>query len=135
LRNFFSGIPEELLESAKIDGASEWRVLAIIVVPLAIPSIAALSLFYAVGHWNSFFSAILYLTDSTLWPVQVWLRQLALMSSGGFVETSSVVEGGYIPPENVVYAVIVVATFPVLVIYPFVQKYFVKGSLAGAVKG
>lgn len=135
LRNFFSSLPEELIEAARIDGAGEARILAVVVVPLSLPSIAAFSLFYAVAHWNSFFSAILYLNESSLWPIQVWLRQIALMSSGGFADVSSVSDLGYIPPQSIVYAVIVVATLPVLVIYPFVQRYFVKGGMVGAVKG
>jgi ABC-type sugar transport system, permease component len=135
IRNFFMELPEELFEAAKIDGCGEWRTLFILVLPLSLPSLAAFSLFYAVGHWNSFFSSILYIKDSDKWPIQVWLRQIVLLSSGGFSDSTTVSDMGYIPPQNIVYAVIIFATLPILIIYPFLQKYFAKGVLVGSVKG
>jgi putative aldouronate transport system permease protein len=135
LRNFFQEIPEELIEAAKIDGCNEWRILAMIVLPLSLPSLAVFSLFYAVGHWNSWFNAVLYISDMTKWPIQVWLRQIVLQASGGFTDSGSVEALTSVPQENVVKAVIVIATVPILIVYPFLQKYFTKGIMVGSIKG
>ncbi|MFE5321805.1 carbohydrate ABC transporter permease [Paenibacillus sp. NPDC056579] len=134
LRNFFQQLPEGLEESAKIDGCNELRTLFSIVVPLSLPAMATFTLFYAVGHWNSFFSAILYINDSNMWPIQVWLRQIVMLSSGGFTDANALSEV-VVPPESIKYAVIVVAAVPVLILYPFLQKHFAKGVLLGSVKG
>jgi putative aldouronate transport system permease protein len=135
MRNFFQEIPDELVEAVKMDGANDWQVLLRIILPLSLPAVATFSLFYAVGHWNSFFNAILYIRDTAKWPIQVWLRQIVLLSSGGFSDATAISEAEYIPSQNTQYAVILFATVPVLMIYPFLQKYFAKGVLVGSVKG
>ncbi|MCQ4085742.1 carbohydrate ABC transporter permease [Saccharibacillus sp. JS10] len=133
MRNFFQALPDELEESAKIDGSNDFGIFFKIMLPLALPSIATISLFYAVTYWNTYMTAILYLTDSAKWPIQVLLRQIVIVSSGMQAEGTSV---DVIPPaQTIKMAVIVVATVPMLVAYPFVQKHFTKGALLGAVKG
>lgn len=133
MRNFFQALPDSLEESAKIDGANDFRILGSIMLPLALPSIATLSLFYGVTYWNTYTNAILYLTDSDKWPLQVLLRQIVIVSSGMEGDSSAV---DIIPPaQTIKMAVIVVATLPMLIAYPFVQKHFTKGALLGAVKG
>ncbi|WP_240421348.1 carbohydrate ABC transporter permease [Paenibacillus periandrae] len=134
LRNFFQQLPEGLEESAKIDGCNDLKILFSIVVPLSLPAMATFGLFYAVGHWNSYFNAVIYINNANMWPIQVWLRQIVLLSSGGFTDASSLTET-VVPPESIKYAVIVVAAVPVLVLYPFLQKHFAKGVLLGSVKG
>lgn len=135
LRNFFQQIPNELEEAAIIDGCNDIKILYNIILPLSLPAIATFSLFYAVGYWNSYFSAILYINDSKKWPIQVWLRQIVILSSGGFSDNSAVSDMGYIPPQNISYAVIIFATVPILLVYPFAQKYFTKGLMVGSIKG
>ncbi|ASA23622.1 carbohydrate ABC transporter permease [Paenibacillus donghaensis] len=133
MRNFFQALPDSLEESAKIDGSNDFGVFIKIMLPLALPSIATLSLFYGVAYWNTYITAILYITDSTKWPIQVLLRQIVIVSSGMQAESTSV---DIIPPaQTIKMAVIVVATVPMLIAYPFVQKHFTKGALLGAVKG
>ncbi|UJF33922.1 carbohydrate ABC transporter permease [Paenibacillus hexagrammi] len=134
LKNFFQNIPEGLEESAKIDGASDFGILFRIVLPLSMPAIATISLFYAVTYWNTYLSAILYLNESAMWPIQVLLRQIVVLASG--MDYSSTLDNVTPPPEqSVKMAVIVVATLPILLIYPFLQKHFAKGALLGSMKG
>lgn len=133
LKSFFQQLPEGLEEAAKIDGCNDLMILFRIVLPLSTPALATLALFYGVLHWNSFFNAILYINDSTKWPVQVWLRQIVLLSTGGFTDTS--VEGSIPPSQTMKMAVIVISTIPIVMVYPFLQKYFAKGALIGSVKG
>lgn len=133
MRNFFQALPEGLEESAKIDGSNDFGVFFKIMLPLAMPSIATLSLFYGVAYWNTYMSAVLYMTDSTKWPIQVLLRQIVIVASGMQGDNASV---DIIPPaQTIKMAVIVVATVPMLLAYPFVQKHFTKGALLGSVKG
>ncbi len=133
MRNFFQGIPDSLEESAKMDGCSDWGVFFKIILPLSLPSIATISLFYAVTYWNTYQTAILYINDSNKWPIQVLLRQIVIVSSGLNADAASV---DVVPPaQSIKMAVIVVATIPMLIAYPFVQKYFVKGAMVGSVKG
>ncbi|MNW27619.1 L-arabinose transport system permease protein AraQ [compost metagenome] len=133
MRNFFQALPESLEESAKMDGANDFVVFFRIMLPLALPSIATISLFYGVTYWNTYMNAILYINDSTKWPIQILLRQIVIVSSGMQAEGSSV---DVIPPaQTIKMAVIVIATVPMLIAYPFVQKHFTKGALLGAVKG
>jgi putative aldouronate transport system permease protein len=135
LINFFKSLPEEIEESAKMDGCGDLRMLFRIMIPLSMPALATLILFYAVFHWNTYMHAILYMNDSEKWPIQVLLRQIVMVSQAGFVE-QGVVEGEQsIPPDTVKMAVITVATFPILMVYPFLQKHFAKGVLLGSVKG
>lgn len=133
LRNFFQGIPRELLESARIDGASDWRILSQIVVPLSKGVIAVVALFYGVAYWNDFFNAMIYLNDTGKWPVQLVLNQYVLQ---GTPLTQLQNPSAPPPPAKAVQmAVVVLATLPILVVYPFLQRFFTKGVLTGAVKG
>ncbi|RCW76739.1 carbohydrate ABC transporter permease [Saliterribacillus persicus] len=134
LRSFFMNIPAGLEESAKIDGANDFSILFRIVIPISLPAIATISLFYAVTYWNTYMHAILYLADADKWPVQVLLRQIVVLASGINYDGASYTD---VPPPEVTVkmATIVVATVPVLLVYPFLQKYFAKGALLGSVKG
>lgn len=135
MRNFFQNLPEGLEESAKIDGAGDWGILFRIVIPLSMPAIATISLFYAVTYWNTYMSAILYLNDAAKWPVQVILRQIVILASGLTADTSGMDEFVRPPEQTVKMAVIVIATLPILCVYPFLQKHFAKGALLGSIKG
>lgn len=134
LKNFFQNIPEGLEESAKIDGCNDFGILFRIVLPLSMPAIATISLFYAVTYWNTYMGAILYLNDSSMWPIQVLLRQIVVLASG--MDYSSTLDSAVPPPDqSVKMAVIVVATLPILLVYPFLQKHFAKGAMLGSIKG
>lgn len=135
LRDFFSSVPQELIESAKIDGAHDLTVLLRIVLPLSLPALAAFGLFYAVGIWNQYFNAILYINKPELWPVQVILRQIVVLASGGLGDSGSSGETVAYYGQGVKMAVIVVSTIPIMMVYPFLQKHFAKGALLGSVKG
>ncbi|MDP4097815.1 carbohydrate ABC transporter permease [Paenibacillus sp. P96] len=136
MRNFFQNLPEGLEESAKIDGAGSWSILFRIVIPLSMPAIATISLFYAVNYWNTYFQAIMYINDPAKWPVQVILRQIVIIASALTADTSGWASEDVLPPaQSVKMAVIVVATLPILVVYPFLQKHFAKGALLGSIKG
>ncbi len=137
MKNFFQQIPEELIESSTIDGCHEIGTLFRIVTPLSMPAIATFSLFYAVGHWNSFFNAILYINNSELWPIQVWLRQIVILAQGSGIGDSTQLDSEFaIPPVPVIkMTVIVISTVPILMVYPFLQRHFAKGVLLGSVKG
>lgn len=139
-----TNIPEELLESARIEGCSEFRMIKSIVLPLSMPIVAVLIIFYGVGHWNSFFSALIYLRDENLFPLQVFLRRLLIQYSAGNImkEMNSATAGSYeraalafIASMQVKYVVIMVSIIPILCIYPFLQKYFIKGVMIGSLKG
>lgn len=136
MRSFFQQLPDGLEEAARIDGCSDISILFRIVLPLSAPVLASLALFYAVGHWNAYFNAILYINDSTYWPIQVWLRQIVILAQGG-IGDSSQFSADFVPPpaETIKMAVIVLSTLPILVVYPFLQKHFAKGALLGSVKG
>lgn len=135
LRNFFMNISQEIVDAARIDGASDWQVLLQIVLPLSKAVLAVVGLFYGVAIWNTFFNAILYLTDPTMWPIQVILRQYVLEGSA-FVDTSALdPTQPPPPPQTIKMAIVVIATVPILLVYPFLQKYFTKGVLTGAIKG
>ncbi|MCU6790989.1 carbohydrate ABC transporter permease [Paenibacillus sp. WQ 127069] len=136
MRSFFQNLPDGLEEAARIDGSSDVGILFRIVLPLSAPVLASLALFYAVGHWNAYFNAVLYINDSTLWPIQVWLRQIVILSQGGIGDSTNFGEDFVAPPaETVKMAVIVLSTLPILIVYPFLQKHFAKGALLGSVKG
>lgn len=136
LRNFMAQIPASLEESARIDGASEWRILAQLVLPLSSASLATLTLFYAVAHWNQFRMPLLYLNDQGMWPIQILLRQMIVLSSGVGLGDSTGFESSFVVPEQSVrMATIVVSTVPILIFYPFLQRYFTKGVMLGSVKG
>jgi putative aldouronate transport system permease protein len=135
LKNFFQQLPDGIEESAKIDGAHDLAILFRIVLPLSLPALATFGLFYAVGHWNTFMSAILYINDSAKWPIQVLLRSFVLLSQSKLEDSDNLAEAIHLPPETVKMAVITVATLPILCVYPFLQKHFAKGVLLGSVKG
>ncbi len=137
VKNFFQGIPQELEESASIDGCTDLGVLWKIVLPLSLPVLATFGLFYAVGHWNAYFSAMIYMTGAKeKWPLQVLLRELIIMANGSAGDMANMDPEFVQPPEqSVKMAVIVVSTVPIMCVYPFLQKYFVKGVMVGALKG
>lgn len=136
IRNFFQNLPPGLEESARIDGCNDIGVLWRIVIPLSMPIIATFGLFYAVGHWNNFFSALLYLNDHNKWPLQVMLREIVMLSQLAIGDLSNVDPEFVTPPDqSVKMAVIIVGTLPILLVYPFLQKHFAKGALLGSIKG
>lgn len=130
MRGFFQNIPEELLEAARLDGAGEWAMLRRIVLPLSKAVIAVVGLFYAVAYWNRFFEAIIYFNDQTKWPIGTVLRQYV---TGG-AALAEMGESGTAAPQSIQMAVVVLATLPIVLVYPFLQRYFVKGVLTGALK-
>ncbi len=133
MRTFFETIPVELYESAYIDGANELTIFVRIVLPLSKSIFATMILFYAVGQWNSFFPALIYLDDSNLFPMQLILRNIVL---GATVAGNTTVSADTATlGQNIKYAAIFVTVLPVLVVYPFAQKYFVKGIMVGSIKG
>ena len=133
LKTFFQNLPYGLEESAKIDGANDFGILFRIIIPCSLPAIATISLFYAVTYWNTYMHAILYLSDAGKWPVQVLLRQIVVLATGMSYDSAEFTD---VPPpsQSVKMAVIVVATVPVLLVYPFLQKHFAKGALLGSIK-
>lgn len=134
MRTFFQTIPDSLIESAKIDGANEFKILARIVLPLSKPVIAVMILFYAVAHWNSWFNALIFLRDRTLFPLQLLLREILVQASAAEMATGVTTREITTISDAIKYATIIVSTVPVLVIYPFLQKYFVQGVMIGAIK-
>ncbi|MGO4109895.1 carbohydrate ABC transporter permease [Paenibacillus sp. YAF4_2] len=136
VKNFFQELPAELEEAAKIDGCTELGLLWKIVLPLSMPVLATFTLFYAVGHWNNFYSALLYINDPQKWPLQVMLRQIVLLSQTAAGDINSMDPNFVAPPDqSIKMAVIVIGTIPILLVYPFLQKHFAKGVLIGSVKG
>lgn len=136
MRQFFLNIPEEIMEASLIDGANDLQTFGRVVLPLSKPALATFSLFYAVGHWNTYFAPILYINSPEKWTIQVVLRQIVVIGEatatlGGdntFAEHAP-------PPETIQMAAILLATVPILIVYPFLQKHFAKGVMLGAVKG
>jgi putative aldouronate transport system permease protein len=136
IKNFFQNLPAGLEESARIDGCTDMGVLWRIVLPLSKPIIATFGLFYAVGHWNNFFQALLFLNDSKMWPLQVLLREMVMLSQMAAGDINNMDPNFVQPPaQSVKMAVIVVGTIPILMVYPFLQKHFAKGVLLGSIKG
>jgi multiple sugar transport system permease protein/putative aldouronate transport system permease protein len=133
LRSFFQGIPEELTESATIDGASEWTIFSRIVMPLSKAVLAVIGLFYAVGYWNSFFSALLYIDDAANWPMQLVLRTYVVNDTA--MGQADIGLEQMPPQSSLQMAILVVSMVPILIVYPFLQRHFAKGVLTGAVKG
>jgi putative aldouronate transport system permease protein len=133
LRNFFMQIPLEMEEAAFIDGAPPPIILFKIILPLSLPAIATIGMFYAVGHWNAWFDGMIYITNKALMPVQVVLRNLITASSPDNLDMFAADEKP--PLEGLKSAAIMVSTIPILTVYPFIQRYFVKGTLVGSVKG
>jgi putative aldouronate transport system permease protein len=135
LKTFFSSLPESLEESASIDGCNELGILVRIVLPLSLPSIATLSLFYAVDRWNGFQDALFYITDKNLYPMQLKLYQIITANQQLDTQQGEGSVGAYIVPESLKAASVMFATVPILVVYPKLQKYFVEGVMTGAIKG
>ena len=131
VRSFMMGIPSELTEAARLDGAGDLRILWHVVLPLSKAVIAVVGLFYAVGYWNAFFNAMLYV-DSDKWPLAMVLRQYVLLGSS--LDSSGSAEIAA-PSQAIQMAVVVISVIPILCVYPFLQKYFTKGVLTGAIKG
>jgi putative aldouronate transport system permease protein len=133
MRQFFMSIPSELTDSAALDGANDWHILWRIILPLSKASLAAISLFYAVEIWNRFFEPTIYINNPQLYPVAVVLRMIVMQSTNP-VEA---VQPGQTPPPDLTIqmSVVVLATLPILLIYPFLQRYFAKGVLTGSIKG
>ncbi len=136
MKNFFSQVPESLIESATIDGASPLTILLRIVFPLSLPTFATIGLFYAVGHWNAWFDATIYINDTNLMPVQVLLRKVVLTMSSQDLNAEMLSTLSNKPtPQSLRGAMIVLTILPILFVYPFLQKHFVKGALTGSLKG
>lgn len=138
LRNFLMNLPQELEDSAKMDGASEMRILFKILVPLSKPVLATLGLWEAVGHWNAWFDALIYIDDKTKYVLQIFLRRLIIDQS--FTDMSEIMPQDLlsrtrVQPEQVKAAILMIVTLPILVVYPFLQKHFVKGIMVGSLKG
>lgn len=132
MRNFFMGIPEELEESAKMDGANDIRILFQIIVPLSMPIIATVALWSAVFHWNAWFDSLMYVQDQSKQVMQIYLRRLVVSNEDTALQTMI---NPKVVGESVKAAVIMFVTLPILVVYPFLQKYFVKGVMVGSLKG
>ncbi|NOU93827.1 ABC transporter permease subunit [Paenibacillus sp. LMG 31456] len=130
MKSFFENLPDELFESARMDGAKEFRILMQIVIPLSVPSLLTIGLFYLVGHWNEFFQAVMYVTDRTLFPLQVVIREILMLTQQPMDNAENM-----LPTETMQMASVVIASLPVIIIYPFIQKHFTKGMLLGSVKG
>ncbi|MEK4355851.1 carbohydrate ABC transporter permease [Paenibacillus sp. FSL M7-1455] len=138
MRTFFqNGIPQEMQEAAAMDGCSNIGTLVRIVLPLSMPIIAVMILFYSVGHWNAYFSALMYLTDREKYPLQLILREILIQEQMQEMQGvgDNVLAETVMQSEAIKYAVVIVANLPVLLLYPFLQKYFAKGVMIGAVKG
>ena len=134
MRTAFQSIPEALEEAARIDGANDFTILFRIILPLSMPVVAVMILFYSVAHWNSWFPAMIYLRTRELYPLQLILREILVVSS---LETMTAgIASGDVEPigETIKYATIVVATLPILCVYPFLQRYFVRGVMIGAIR-
>jgi len=130
MKSFFENLPEELFDSVRIDGAKELRILLQIVLPLSVPVMLTIGLFYAVGHWNEFFQAIMFITNRELYPIQVIVRDFLTMAQNPIENVDTPV-----PSESVQMAAVIVACAPIIVVYPFIQKHFTKGMLIGSIKG
>jgi putative aldouronate transport system permease protein len=139
IKNFFEALPESMEESAKIDGASNTTILFRIVVPLSMPVFATIALFYAVGYWNDYFTSMIYITSPSLKPMQLYLKEMLVAVGDIFLRVNSgnvdVNRAMNASPQSIQAASIILATIPILCVYPFLQKYFVKGVMLGSVKG
>ncbi len=134
MRTAFQGIPASLEESARIDGANDWTVLFKMILPISLPTMAVISLFYAVSHWNSWFSANLYINNKRKFPLQLILRDIVIKSQVDDMTIGAAMGDSYAMSFTIKYATVMVATIPILILYPFIQKYFVKGVMIGSLK-
>lgn len=135
MRTSFLAVPESLEESAKIDGANDFTILFRIVLPVSMSVVAVMILFYGVSHWNAWFDAMIFLRDRQKYPLQLILREILILNSTENMATEMADHNSLAVGESIKYATIIVATLPVLLVYPFLQKYFVKGVMIGALKG
>lgn len=135
MRTAFASIPNSLEESAKLDGANDITILIRIMVPLVTPTLAVLVLYYGVGHWNSWFNAMIYLRDRGKFPLQLILREILIEGALSEMTMGAGMEDKEMISETIKYATIIVSTLPILCLYPFLQKYFVKGVMIGSIKG
>ena len=135
MMTYFRGIPASLEESARIDGANDWVILIKIMIPLALPVIAVIALYIIVANWNSYIPATIYLRDRKLFPLQVILREILISGTSNLDTETSGYDNFSAYSEAVKYATIIASTIPVLCIYPFLQRFFVKGVMLGAIKG
>lgn len=136
MKNFVANIPDSLEESAVMDGANAFQVLLRIIVPLSTPAIATFTLFHAVMHWNAYFHSVIYISKRSLWPIMLVLREMIVEETVGLEDAGNiVVENQYVALFTTKMAIIVIAMTPIIVVYPFLQRYFVKGLLIGSVKG
>lgn len=134
MRTFFQSLPDSMEESAKIDGANDFKIFYKIALPLSIPIMAVITLFYGVDNWNSFFYALVFLRDRNLFPLQLVLREILVQNDTRSMLTKVVNSDKYQISQTIKYATIIVVTLPVVLIYPFLQRYFVKGIMIGAIK-
>jgi putative aldouronate transport system permease protein len=134
LKTAFESVPVSLEEAARIDGANDFTILFRVVLPLSLPALSVVVLFYAVAHWNSYFQALIYIQSRDLYPLQLVLREILITSNVESMTTSVSSGDTFEIGQTIKYATIVVATLPILLIYPFLQRYFVKGALLGAIK-
>jgi putative aldouronate transport system permease protein len=134
MRTYFQGIPVALEESAKIDGANDITVLFRIILPLSMPVLAVMALFYGVGYWNSWFYAAVFLRKSSMFPIQLVMRDILITNTDTTISVS-MDDPTYIYRETIKYAAVIISTGPILIAYPFLQKYFVKGIMVGSLKG
>ncbi len=135
MRTAFEAVPNEMRESAYIDGAGDWRVLFQFILPLSKATVAVVLLYYMVSHWNAWFNAVLFINDRELYPLQLVLREILIQSDTSSMQAGTISDDQFAVSQTIKYAVTVVATVPILCIYPFVQKYFEKGVMLGGVKG
>ena len=136
IKKFFQGLPTELDEASYMDGANDLQIFTKVALPLSKPVIASISLFYGVGFWNDYFGSMIYLSSAEKYPIQIQLRSLILLSSSFSDAVMDYYDLNGAPPDKAVkMACTVIATVPILCVYPFVQKYFTKGVMVGAVKG
>ncbi|WP_059054134.1 carbohydrate ABC transporter permease [Paenibacillus senegalimassiliensis] len=135
IKSFLESLPPELEDSAKIDGCTDIGVFLRIIIPLSMPAIATFTLFFAVGHWNTYFNALIYLSDSSKWTLQLLIKTLVIDSNSMAVAQAGASDENVVPQETIRMASIVLAMVPILVVYPFLQKHFAKGVMLGSVKG
>ncbi len=136
-RTFFESLPKDLRESAYLDGANDFVILFRIILPLSKPLLATFGLFAAVSHWNGWFDALLYLNDQNKYPIQMFLRNILFVTGASNTgpDAAALINNGMMNPLNLQMAAVIVTIAPILLVYPFIQKYFVKGIMIGAIKG
>ena len=135
--SFFRSIPAGLEESARLDGANDWTIFCRIIIPLSMPVIATIALFNGVGHWNDYFTGVMYINDAALQPIQTFLYRIVASASASkaVVSLPAGISAQQVSSQSVRLATMVVTTLPIVCVYPFLQKYFVKGMMIGSIKG